>query len=63
MTIAEKEQLIDPWDFPLRELMDLARWKRDTRLKRMDDPDTERSIIEADYEAALNRIIAYHGGK
>ncbi len=26
-------------------------------------PDTERSIIEADYEAALNRIIAYHGGK
>jgi hypothetical protein len=40
------ERLIEPWDFPLRELMELTMWKRDIRRERMDDPDTERSKIE-----------------
>jgi hypothetical protein len=37
------ERLIEPWDFPLRELMELTMWKRDIRRERMDRAQQNRS--------------------
>jgi hypothetical protein len=37
------ERLIEPRDFPLRELMELTMWKRDIRRERMDRAQQNRS--------------------
>jgi len=58
MTLQQKERIVESWnDFPWPELLQSARWKRDTRLKTMDDPG-ERLEIEREYEDLLDRMLA-----
>lgn len=58
MTVQEKKSIITAWGSPWEELVELKQWARDEKLKHMDDPESERPLIEREYEDALNRWLA-----
>jgi hypothetical protein len=58
MTLEEKEAEIASWPHPFPERAEIARRTRDDKLKDMDDRQVERELIEREYAAAIDRMIA-----
>jgi hypothetical protein len=57
MTTTEKEARINGKPYPWQELMELAQWRRDERLKTLDDRDVHATDIEQEYDDALDGIL------
>lgn len=62
MTTGGKERIIESWDFPPIELIELKRRDRDEALRDMDDPDAQQPVIERRYEDFLDRMLADPSG-